>query len=78
MPVVFKIVFLLFSFVLLPVGALKLDVPMRYPRLYERFLREAVMRRQHADRDRSLAIRTHGLIALTCGAFFALFVWALQ
>ncbi len=69
--------FLLFSFVFLPVGALMLVVPMRYPRLYEGFLRETVMRRQHTDHDRSLAIRTTGLIMLTCGAFFAFFVWAL-
>jgi hypothetical protein len=52
--------------------------PRRYPKVYEGFLRESVMRRQHTERDRILAIRTQGLIAVATGSFFMLFVWALH
>jgi len=77
MPISLKIMFFLFAFVWLSVGALMLVAPMRYPRLYEGFLRETVMRRQRTERDIALAIRTQGLIVLACGAFFAFFIWAL-
>jgi hypothetical protein len=48
------------------------------PNLYDGFLRENVMRSQHTEQDRILAIRAQGLIAVACGGFFALFVWALR
>jgi hypothetical protein len=78
MPIVFQVGFLLFATIGLTVGALMLVAPTRYPELYNGFLRENVMRRQHTERDRILAIRAQGLIALACGGLFALFVWALR
>jgi len=73
-----QLLFLFFALLLIVVGVLMMAVPMRFPRLYAGFLRESVMRRQVTERDKTLAIRTQGLIAFTCGAFLAFFVWALR
>jgi hypothetical protein len=73
-----QILFLFFSLPLIVMGVLMMFVPMRFPRIYAGFLRESVMRRQVTERDKTLAIRTQGLMAFTCGAFFAFFVWALR
>jgi hypothetical protein len=78
MPIAIQILFLLFATIFSILGALMIVAPTRYPKLYDDFLRENVMRRQHTERDRILAIRAQGLIAVTCGGFFALFVWALR
>jgi hypothetical protein len=52
--------------------------PNRYPKLYAGILNERVMRREVTEQGRSAAIRMQGLIALVCGTFFALFLWALR
>ena len=78
MPIIIQFLFVLFAIVFCIVGTLMLLTPRRYPKVYEGFLRENVMRRQHTERDRMLAIRMQGLIAVAAGAFFALFVWALR
>jgi hypothetical protein len=57
--------FLFFALLLIVIGVLMMSVPMRFPRLYAGFLRESVMRRQVTERDKTLAIRTQGLIAFT-------------
>jgi hypothetical protein len=78
MPIVFQVVLLLFATIFSILGALMIVAPTRYPNLYDGFLRENVMRRQHTEQDRILAIRAQGLIAVACGGFFVLFVWALR
>jgi hypothetical protein len=78
MPIAIQILFLLFATIFSTLGALMIVAPTRYPKLYDGFLRENVMRRQHTERDRILAIRAQGLIAVACGGFFALFIWALR
>jgi hypothetical protein len=78
MPIIIQFFCVLFAIVLCIVGTLMLLVPRRYPKVYEGFLRENVMRRQHTERDRILTIRVQGLVALAAGGFFALFVWALR
>jgi len=71
-------VFLFFAILFGAVGFLMLVAPMKHPKLLAGFLNESVMRRQTTEQDKALAIRTQGLIALTAGAFFALFLWALS
>lgn len=78
MPIIVQFFCVLFAIVLCIVGTLMLLAPRRYPKVYEGILRENVMRRQHTERDRILAIRAQGLIAVAVGAFFAFFVWALR
>ncbi len=78
MAIILQFLFVLFAIVFCSLGTLMLLAPKRYPKVYGGFLRENVMRRQHTERDRILAIRVQGLIALTGGAFFGLFVWALR
>jgi hypothetical protein len=78
MPIIVQLIFLLIALALCGIGTLMLLAPSRYPKVYEGFLRENVMRRQHTERDRILAIRTQGLIAVAVGAFFVLFAWALR
>jgi hypothetical protein len=78
MPIIIQFLFLLFAVVFCSVGTLMLLAPRRYPKVYEGFLRENVISRQRTERDRILAIRTQGLIAVAAGAFFLLFVWALH
>jgi hypothetical protein len=78
MPIAIQILFLLFAAIFSTLSALMLLAPTRYPNLYDGFLRENVMRSQHTEQDRILAIRAQGLIAVACGGFFALFVWALR
>jgi hypothetical protein len=78
MPIIIQVLFVLFAIVFCSVGTLMLLSPRRYPKVYEGFLRENVMRRQHTEQDRILAIQTQGLIAVAVGAFFLLFVWALH
>ena len=78
MPIIVQLVFVLVALALCSIGTLMLLAPSRYPMVYEGFLRANVTRRQHTERDRILAIRVQGLIALTVGAFFALFVWAVR
>lgn len=78
MPIILQFLFVLFAIVFCSIGTLMLLAPKRYPKVYEGFLRENVMRRQHTERDRILAIRTQGLIAVAVGALFGLFVWALR
>ncbi|HEY2117456.1 MAG TPA: hypothetical protein VGJ51_20305, partial [Candidatus Angelobacter sp.] len=64
MPIAIQILFLHFATVFSTVGALMIIVPTRYPKLYDGFLRENVMKRQHTERDRILAIRAQGLVAV--------------
>jgi hypothetical protein len=71
-------VFLFFAILFGAAGFLMLVVPMKYPKLLAGILNGRVMRRQTTVRDKELAIRTQGLIALTVGAFFTLFLWALS
>jgi hypothetical protein len=78
MPILFQLVFGFFALTSSTMGGLMLFVPDRYPKLYEGFLRENFMRRQHTEKDRTLAIRTQGLIGVACGALFGLFSWALR
>jgi hypothetical protein len=78
MPIILQFLFVLFAILSCGIGTLMLLAPRRYPKVYEGFLRESVMRRQHTERDRILAIRTQGLIAVATGSFFMLFVWALH
>jgi hypothetical protein len=68
MPIILQFLFVLFAIVFCSIGTLMLLAPRRYPKVYEGFLRENVMRRQHTERDRILAIRTQGLIAVAAGA----------
>ncbi|HZE25122.1 MAG TPA: hypothetical protein VE054_14090 [Blattabacteriaceae bacterium] len=78
MPIIVQFLFVQFAIIFCSIGTLMLLAPGRYPKVYDGFLRENVMRRQHTERDRILAIRTQGLIAVAAGAFFVLFVWALR
>ena len=78
MPILVQVVFGFVALISSTIGGLMLFVPYRYPKLYEDFLRENVIRRQHTEKDRILAIRTQGLIGLACGALFGLFVWSLR
>ena len=78
MPIILQFLFVLLAIVFCSVGTLMLLAPRRYPKVYQGFLRDNVMRRQDTERDRMLAIRTQGLIAVAGGAFFGLFVWALR
>ena len=57
MPIAIQILFLLFAAIFSTLGALMLLAPTRYPNLYDGFLRENVMRSQHIEQDRILAIR---------------------
>ena len=77
MPLFIKIVFLFFATMGIVAGLLMLVAPVKYPKLMAGLLNERIMRRQTTNRDKALAIRTQGLIALTTGSLFALFVWAL-
>jgi hypothetical protein len=78
MPIIIQFFCVLFAIVFCGIGTLMLLAPRQYPKVYEGFLRENVMCRQHTERDRILAIRTQGLIAVAAGAFFVLFVWVLH
>jgi hypothetical protein len=48
----------------------------KYPSLYAGFVREAVIRRETTELGKQLAIRMQGLVTITVGALFALFIWA--
>jgi hypothetical protein len=78
MPLVFQFLFGFFALGGITVGSLMLLAPNRYPKLYAGILNERVMRREVTEQGRTAAIRMQGLIALACGAFFALFVWAMR
>jgi ABC-type transport system involved in cytochrome c biogenesis permease subunit len=78
MPILVQLLLAFIAFSACSIGALMLLAPRRYPKFYERFLRENVMLRQHTEKDRVLAIRAQGLVAITVGAFFAVFVWAVR
>jgi hypothetical protein len=78
MPIVFQVVFVSIAIIFSTIGLWMLFAPNRYPKLYEGFLSATVMRRQHSEKDRTMAIRTQGLIGISCGAFFGFFVWALR
>ena len=67
--------FFMFSSVFSIVGFLMLLAPAKYPSLYARFVREAVLRRATTEREKHLAIRLQGLVTIVIGAFFALFIW---
>ena len=43
-----------------------------------RFVRETVIRRETTELGKRLAIRMQGLIYITGGALFALFIWAVM
>jgi hypothetical protein len=73
-----KIFFIIFSSVFCIVGLLLLVSPSKYPALYAGFVNEWVSRRETTERGKRLAIRVQGLVTLTIGAFFALFVWAVM
>jgi uncharacterized protein YjeT (DUF2065 family) len=77
MPLFIKIGFLFFATIFVVAGLLMLVAPLKYPKLLAGFLNERVMRRQATERDKALAIRMEGLVAVAAGALFALFVWAL-
>jgi hypothetical protein len=49
MPIIVQFLFVLFAIVFCTVGTLMLLAPGRYPKVYEGFLRENVMRRQHTN-----------------------------
>jgi hypothetical protein len=72
-----KGLFILFSSVFTIVGILMLVAPAKYPSLYAGFLRETVILRETTERGKRLAIRMDGLVYVTSGAFFALFIWAI-
>ncbi|HZV87231.1 MAG TPA: hypothetical protein VFF95_06785 [Candidatus Binatus sp.] len=76
MPLFIKIVFLSLATMGI-VRSLMLVAPLKYLKLLTGFLNERVMRRQTTERDKALAIRMQGLVAVAAGALFALFVWAL-
>jgi ABC-type transport system involved in cytochrome c biogenesis permease subunit len=78
MPLFIKIGFLFFAAIFIVAGLLMVVAPLKYPELLAGFLNERVMKRQTTVRDKAFAIRTQGLIALTAGSLFALFVWALS
>jgi small-conductance mechanosensitive channel len=78
MPVLLQGVFAFFAATLILVGFLMMVAPTRFPRLYEGFLRESVMQRETTPQGRRAVIRMQGLIGLSIGAFFAMFVWALR
>jgi hypothetical protein len=78
MPLLAQIVLIAFSLVGLIVGFLMLFAPTRYPNLYVSFLNEYIVRRETSEHGRVLAIRATGLVMLTTGAFFGLFVWAIR
>ncbi len=71
-----RILFLFFAMSGIVTGFLMLVAPTKYPKLYAGFLSGSLMQRQHTERDKGLAIRTQGLIALTVGTLFAFFIWA--
>jgi hypothetical protein len=76
LPLFIKIVFLSLATMGI-VRSLMLVAPLKYLKLLTGFLNERVMRRQTTERDKALAIRMQGLVAVAAGALFALFVWAL-
>ena len=76
MPLPLLVLFAVLGFGGVILGSLMLFVPLRFG--YGGFLNERVMNRQHTERDRALAVRAQGLIALASGAFFLMFVWALH
>jgi len=78
MPLAFQFLFGFFALSGMIIGALMILAPNRYPKLYSGLLNERVMQREVTEQGRTAAIRMQGLIALACGAFFALFVWALR
>jgi hypothetical protein len=78
MPVFFQLAFALAAISGIVLGFLMMIAPTRYPKLYVGFLSESMMRRETTERGRILAIRVSGLISLSTGAFFVLFVWALR
>jgi hypothetical protein len=77
LPLFIKIVFLSLATMGIVLGSLMLVAPLKYLKLLTGFLNERVMRRQTTERDKALAIRMQGLVAVAAGALFALFVWAL-
>jgi hypothetical protein len=77
MPLALQFLFACGALLGITVGSFMILAPNRYPNLYDGFLNERVMRREVTEQGRIAAIRMQGLIALACGAFFALFVWAL-
>ncbi len=52
--------------------------PAKYPSLYAGFVRQTVIRRETTELGKRLAIRMQGLIYITGGALFALFIWAVM
>jgi len=75
MHLLLKFCVVMLSSVFTLVGLLMLLAPDKYPSLYSRFVREAVLRRATTEREKRLAIRLQGLVTIIVGAFFALFVW---
>jgi hypothetical protein len=75
MHLLIKIFFAMLSSAFIVVGFLMLLAPAKYPSLYERFVREAVLRRATTEREKRLAIRMQGFVTIVVGAFFALFIW---
>jgi hypothetical protein len=69
-----KGLFIFFSSVSTVMGFLMLVA--KYPSLYAGFVREAVIRRETTELGKQLAIRMQGLVTITVGALFALFIWA--
>jgi len=78
MPLFIKIIFLFFATIFVVAALLMLVAPLKYPKLLAGFLNGRVIRRQATERDKAFAIRTQALIALTCGALFAFFLWTLS
>jgi hypothetical protein len=78
MPVLLRAGFLAFSLTFTAVGLLMLVAPARFPSLYSGFLRQSVMQRETTESGRVLTIRTQGLVCLSCGLLFGLFLWALR
>jgi len=58
------------------VGLLMFVAPTKYPSLYAGFSSERVIQRETTEQGKRLAMRMQGLVALVCGVFFALFIWA--
>jgi hypothetical protein len=75
MHLLLKVFFIMFSSGFTIVGLLMLFAPAKYPSLYARFVREAVLRRATTEREKRMAIRLQGFVTIVIGAFFALFIW---
>ena len=78
MHVFLKSLFVFFSSVFTIVEFLMLVAPAKYPSLYAGFVRQTVIRRETTELGKRLAIRMQGLIYITGGALFALFIWAVM